>query len=210
MKPRLVVVGGGGHARVILDILIGAGDYEIVGFTGIAADERTLQMFDRPWLGTDEVLTELYEGGVRHAFVAIGGNRVRRRVSGQLGFTLVNAISRHAVISRYATLGTGIAVMAGAVINAGTGIADGAIINTNSSVDHDCVVGAYAHVAPGTAIAGGVTIGEEVLIGVGARIIPGITIGDRTTVGAGAVVTGNLPADVVATGVPAIVKKKAI
>lgn len=211
MKPRVVLIGGGGHARVILDILTGGGEYEIAGFTSVETDEKTSTLFACPRLGTDAILPELYASGIRHAFVAIGDNHRRKQAGAQLvAFELVNAISPHAIISRHVTLGKGIAVMAGAVINAGTEVGDGAIINTNSSVDHDCVVGAFAHVAPGAALAGGVKIGEEVLIGIGARVIPGVTIGARSVVGAGAAVIGDLPARVLAAGVPAQVKKKVI
>lgn len=210
MTPRVLLVGGGGHARVILDILKANEEYEIAGFTSLDRDEKTSAMFNYPWLGTDYALPHLHSTGIYNAFVAIGNNQ-RRKASAQdlkaLGFTLINAISRHAILSRHATLGLGIAVMPGAIVNAGTEVGDGAIINTNASVDHDCLIGAFSHIAPGVTIAGSVRIGKEVLIGVGARIIPGVTIGNRAIIAAGAVVTHDLASDVMAAGVPAKLMK---
>ena len=206
MTPRVLLVGGGGHARVILDILTANEEYEIAGFTSIEKDEKTTSLFACAHLGTDKALPHLYSTGTTNAFVAIGNNQ-RRKASTQelkaLGFTLINAISRHAVLSRHATLGVGIAVMPGAIVNAGTEVGDGAIINTNASVDHDCLIGAFSHIAPGATIAGSVKIGEEVLIGVGARIIPGVTIGNRAIIAAGAVVIHDVAPNVMVAGVPA-------
>ena len=210
MKPRVLLVGAGGHARVILDILKTNEECEIAGFTSLDKDEKTSAMFNCPWLGTDYALPHLYSTGITNAFVAIGNNQ-RRKASTQelkaLGFTLINAISHHAVLSRHATLGLGIAVMPGAIVNAGTEVGDGAIINTNASVDHDCLIGVFSHIAPGATIAGSVKIREEVLIGVGARIIPGVTIGNRAIIAAGAVVIHDIASDVMVAGVPAKLKK---
>jgi UDP-perosamine 4-acetyltransferase len=204
-------VGGGGHARVVLDILAQAEEFEVMGFTSCDAAEQTTALSGYPRLGTDEALPELFNGGIRHAFVAVGDNKRREicfREAASLGFTMVNVISRSAVISPRASLGSGVGIMPGAVINTGTVIGDGAIINTNASVDHDCRIGAFAHIAPGTALAGNVKVGSGALLGVGSRVIPGVTIGANSTVAAGAVLIHDLAADLLAAGVPAIVKKQ--
>ena len=211
LRPRVVVVGGGGHARVILDILAQAEEFEVMGFTSRDAEEPTPALSGYPCLGADEALPELFSSGIRHAFVAIGDNKRREmcfRELASMGFTMVNVISGYAVISSRASLGLGVGIMPGAVINTGTVIGDGVIINTNASVDHDCRIEAFAHIAPGTALAGNVKIGSGALLGVGSRVIPGITIGSNSTVAAGAVVIRDLPADVLAAGVPAIIKKR--
>lgn len=211
MNHKLVVIGGGGHARVVLDILHSIGQFEIAGFTSEAPEERTSQIFACQRLGTDEVLPDLLGLGVRHAFVAIGDNPRRRlcfnRLAG-MGFSLVNAVSPYAIVSPHVSFGTGIAVMPGATINAGTSVADGVIVNTNASIDHDCVIGAFAHVAPGVAIAGNVNVGSGVLLGIGARVIPGISIGPNTIIGAGAAVIEDVASDRTAVGVPAMVKSR--
>jgi UDP-perosamine 4-acetyltransferase len=209
LKTQVVVIGGGGHARVILDMLEQRAELEVVGFTSREHDDRTTFLSGLPNLGTDAILFELFNRGVRHAFIAIGDNRRRAtcfRSVQSMGFSIVNAISTHAVISPRATLGTGVAVMPGAIINAGAALEDGVIVNSNASIDHDCVIGAFAHIAPSTALAGNVTVGGGALLGVGSRVIPGIRIGRNATVAAGAVVIEDLGADLLAVGVPATIK----
>lgn len=207
MKARAVILGGGGHAKVVIDILEQAGEVDIAGF--LSPDEQPDALCGYPRLGSDDALADTLRAGVQSAFVAIGDNRRRMDCICRLrrqGVALVNAISPAAVVSRHATLCRGIAVMPGAVINAGTRIEDGAIVNTNAAVDHDCVIGTCAHVAPGTTLAGWVRLGEGVFLGTGSSVIPRITIGPWTTVGAGAVVVADLPGHVVAMGVPATVR----
>ena len=208
MKTRVVVLGGGGHARVVIDILEQAREFDIAGF--VSPDEQPDEIFGHRRLGGDDALEAILGSGVECAFVAIGDNRrrmdciatVKRR-----GFTLVNAVSPAAIVSRHAMLRAGIAVMPGAAVNAGSTIGDGAIVNTNATVDHDCDIGACAHVAPGSSLAGCVQLGEGVFLGTGTSVIPGIRIGAWTTVGAGAAVIADLPDRVVAAGVPATIRK---
>jgi UDP-perosamine 4-acetyltransferase len=203
-RPRIVVLGGSGHAKVVLDILMDKGEVEVAGC--VTADPNATPIFGLPILGGDDVLPKVRASGVTHAFVAIGENRLRaklqRRIA-DLGFSLANAISRHAVLSARVKLGSGIAIMPGAIINVDTSVGDGAIINTGASVDHDGAIGAFAHIGPGSALAGNVTVGEGAFLGAGTTVIPGRTIGAWTVAGAGAVVVRDLPGGVVAVGVPA-------
>lgn len=204
MTRRAVILGGGGHARVIIDILSDQPDIYIVGFTSQTGEPATLLGY--PCVGTDRALEALLQHGECSAFVAIGDNQQRAYLAKairDLGFGLINAVSRTAIISRHAEIGLNVAVMPGAVINAGVRIEDGVIINSNASVDHDCAVGKYAHIAPGVTLAGNVQIGEGAFLGAGSTVIPDVTVGRATVVGAGAVVTTNLPDGVVAVGVPA-------
>jgi len=206
LKGRVVILGGGGHAKVIIDILEQAGETEIAGLVSLSPQS----ICGYPWLGPDEVLADTLRSGIDSAFVAIGDNQRRLDCIDALkrtGFTLVNAISPAAVISRHATVACGVAVMPGAVINAGARLEEGAIVNTNASVDHDCIVGRCAHVAPGCSLAGWVKLGDGVFLGTGANVIPNISIGEWTTVGAGAAVVEDLPAQVVAMGVPARIRQ---
>lgn len=202
--PPVVIVGAGGHAKVIVELIRAEGRYHPVGCTDSGAAAGGV--LGLPWLGTDEALPALRAQGVRHAFVALGGNALRLKVARAveaLGFELVNALSPRAVLSPSARIGRGVAVMAGAVVNAEASVGDLAIINTNASVDHDCVIGEAAHVAPGCALAGNVRVGALAFLGAGTAVIPGITIGEGATVGAGAAVVRDVAAKTVAVGVPA-------
>lgn len=206
---KRVVVIGGGHARVVLEILAECPDLDVAGFTSSENSDETSAACGVAWLGTDAILPGLLENGVRNAFVAIGDNRRRVECAAHveaLGFELVNAVSRHAVLSRSVRIGAGVAIMPGAVINSASQLQNCAIINTNASVDHDCVIGTGVHVGPGCALAGKVKVGDGSFLGIGARVIPGVSIGAWATVGAGAVVLADLPDGVTAVGVPARIR----
>jgi UDP-perosamine 4-acetyltransferase len=194
---RVVILGSGGHAKVIIEIMEESGDVEIVGCVG---KHQAGGVLGYPVLGDDGVLPQLLAGGIGAVFVAIGDNRRRRELSLQLresGFRLVNAISQGAWLSPRATLGQGV------VINAAARLGDGAIVNTGATIDHDCQIGNWAHVAPGVHLAGCVTVGEGAFLGVGSKVIPSVAVGDWAVVGAGAAVIRNIPNGAKAVGVPA-------
>lgn len=205
---RIVVIGAGGHARSVCDILMRDSENEIVG------------LIDKPgakgfWglevLGDDECLPELLkEGLATHAFVALGDNRHRRKLAERLcslGYLMVNAISPHAVISAHACLGRGIALMPGAIIGPNAVIGDGSVVNTNASVDHDAKIGPFCHIAPGSTLCGTVCVADEVFVGAGARVIDSVSIGEGSIIGSGAAVVRDIPAHCTAVGVPARVIK---
>ncbi|ANY65370.1 hypothetical protein BBD42_01955 [Paenibacillus sp. BIHB 4019] len=203
-RDKVVVVGGGGHAKVILDILHTIENIDVVGFT--AQESNILSLYDIPYLGDDSVLPALLEQGVTSFIIAIGDNNLRRKLYYkmlELGFTPVNAISPSAIISTSAQIGKGVAIMPGVVVNSFSQINDNVIINTRAGIDHDCIIGAHAHVAPGATLAGSVSIGEGTFIGTGCSVIPEITIGNWTVVGAGSTVISALPSNVKVVGVPA-------
>ncbi|MGN0247482.1 MAG: acetyltransferase [Lachnospiraceae bacterium] len=200
---KVVIIGSGGHAHVIVDILQSTGAYEVVGLIDTRKDAG---FWDIPVLGDDSRLTALYQQGITSAFVAIGNNQLREKLYNmvkEIGYTIVNAISPYAIISSKVQIGDGVAIMPGAVVNAGTVIGNGTIINTNASVDHDGQVGNFVHVAPGCAIAGCVSIGDKSFLGVGTRVIDQILIGKNVIVGAGASVICNVESDCTVVGVPA-------
>ena len=203
-SKAVVIIGSGGHAKVVIELIRAEGKYRVKGCTGL--DESGFLLEDVPILGTDSVLPALLANGTKRVFVAIGDNHVRLRLLAQvaeMGFEIINTISPDAMISPSATLGRGIAVMAGAIINASVEIGDGVIVNTNAGVDHDCRIGSGAHVGPGSALAGNVEIGCESLLGAGTCVVPGVRIGSRAIVGAGSVVVRDIPDGVTAMGVPA-------
>lgn len=205
---KIVVAGAGAHCKVILDMLMDNGDYEIVGL--IDAD-RSRTVFGIPVIGDDSQLQRIYDQGIHHGFVAIGNNVIRKKVQQKMediGFHVISLISRHAIVSRFARVEAGTAVMPGAIINADAQIGRGCILNTNCSVDHDCRVGDFCHIAPGCAVSGSTHIGEGVFMGTGSRAIDGVSIGCNTMVGAGATVVSDLPQNCLALGTPAKVKKE--
>jgi UDP-perosamine 4-acetyltransferase len=204
---RVVIIGGGGHAKVIIDMLQERGEVELAG----CVSRESGNVLGLSWLGDDDALPTLRASGLRRAFVAIGDNRLRadlmRHVT-SLGFSLVNAISSQATISRRAILGSGVAIMPGAIVNVDSTVDDGAIINTAAHLDHDCRIGSCAHIGPGCSLAGNVTIGEGAFLGVGTAVIPRRTVGAWSMVGAGAVVVRDIPPHVTAVGVPARVSQR--
>jgi UDP-perosamine 4-acetyltransferase len=199
-----LLIGAGGHAKVVIELVRAAGDFEVAGL--IDRNQGAPPVLGVPVVGTDADLSRFRHEGIRHAFVGIGSNRRRLQMGRylqQLGFEMVNAISPAAVISLSAQLGCGVAVMPGAVINAEARVDDFSIINTHASVDHECWIGEGVHVAPGSTIAGSVRIGRLTFIGAGATVIPGKTIGENSVIGAAACVVRDIPNAVLARGVPA-------
>jgi len=197
----LLVIGAGGHGKVVMDILL-ANQKTVLGY--VDGDETTWgsTRLNQPVLGAVERWRELNASGL---VMGIGSSRVRKTLVERLGADAPwrTAIHPSAIVAPSAQLGTGVVIAAGAIINPDAVIGDFAIINTGATVDHDCVIGSYAHIAPGTNLAGSVRIGEGTLVGVGARVIPGQTIGAWAVIGAGAVVIRSVPDGVTAVGVPA-------
>lgn len=209
VQKGVIVIGAGGHAKVVIEMLRDMGHY--IDYC-VGGDDSPEICMNIPVLKGDERLKQLREEGYAYAFPAIGDNTIREKMALLtlgLGYELLNAISPSAKISPSAVLGKGIAVMAGAVVNAECRIGDFVIINTGATVDHDCVVRNSSHVAPQCALAGNIEIGEKVFLGIGVKVIPKIKIGDRAIIGAGSVVLNDLPSDITAVGTPAkIIKMK--
>ena len=202
MKEKLIIIGGGGHCKVILDILIENDEYEICGII----DNEYKKIYGIEVIGKDEDCKEIFKSGIKHAFVAIGNNALRKKIFESLtdiGYNMVNVISRSSKLSNYAVLGKGIAIMPGVVINASTKIEDGCILNTCSHIDHDCEIGKFTHISTGAGICGGVVVGESCFICTGSNIIDGICIGNYVTVGAGSVVIRNISDNCTVLGIPA-------
>ncbi|MCQ4726147.1 acetyltransferase [Anaerotignum faecicola] len=189
-KEKLIVVGAGGHARSVIDIILQNNEYDLIGCIdkSYGTANTVSGMDDIPIIGNDDMLEEFFISGVKNIFVAIGENKLRDKIFkkvSDIGFNAVNVISRRAYISERAKLKKGICVMAGACINVNTVIEDNCIINTNSSIDHDCRIGRSVHIAPGAAISGTVSIGDYTHIGTGVNVIDNVVVGINTFVGGG-------------------------
>lgn len=202
----IVIIGAGGHGRVVLDILVAAGQHNILGFIDSNPQLNGRRVDGMPVLGDLNQLPDLVARGCRGAVVAIGDNGVRRNFAATLehaDFTLVNAVHPSAQIARNATLGRNVVVAAGVVVSAHTQIGDSVILNTGAIVDHESMIGTAAHICPGVRLAGHVTVESGAFIGIGATIIQNTRIGFEAIVGAGAVVVSDVQPMTTVVGVPA-------
>jgi UDP-perosamine 4-acetyltransferase len=200
----LLIIGAGGHAKVVIELIRAENRYRIAGL--LERSNQVGSLLGIPVIGTDLDLSRLRSSGISHAFVAIGDNELRLSIGRKLteqAFETVNAISPAAIVSPSARLGRGIAIMGGVVVSADAKIDDFVIVNTNSSIDHDCHIEEAAHIAPGCALAGSVRIGRLTFLGTGTNVIPQIVVGQRVLVGAGSCVIDNVPDDTCVHGVPA-------
>jgi sugar O-acyltransferase (sialic acid O-acetyltransferase NeuD family) len=195
----VIVIGAGGHGKVIADILRSSGE-DVLGFVDdvkpIGFVALGLPVLDR---------IDSITAGSRVA-LGIGDNAARARIADNLlsrGATLVTAIHPRAVIAPSARVGDGVVVMATAVINPDAVVERGAIVNTAAVIEHDCVVGEFAHLSPNVALGGGARVGAFAHIGIGAAVLPRCLVGSGATVGGGAVVTCDVPERAVVAGVPA-------
>lgn len=200
---RIILLGGGGHARVIYEMASLSPRMEAIGYTDV--EQR---LFPLPYLGRDESIEAFSPQSVL-LVNGIGSPPLRYEIYHRLkkgGYLFHSLIHPRAIVSADAKLSEGVQVMAGAVINPGSSVEENVIINTSSSIDHDCWIGAHAHIAPGVTLCGSVRIGRGCHIGAGATIIQGITIGEGTIVGAGSVVLRDMPSRVKAFGSPAEIR----
>lgn len=193
----IVLVGAGGHGKVVLATLRACSlevDY--------AVDDDP-QKQGSEWLGLSVVAPEGRLDG-RSAILGIGNNEQRARFSRRFERTTwVSIVHPRAFVDPSASIGPGTVVFAGAVVQAGARIGRHVIVNTGATVDHDCVIGDHVHVCPGVHLAGGVSVGEGALLGIGAVAKPAVRIGAWATVGAGAAVVRDVDARSKAVGVPA-------
>ncbi|MGH8520689.1 MAG: acetyltransferase [Gammaproteobacteria bacterium] len=199
------ILGAGGHAKVVASTLLAAG-YRGAGFFDDDAGKWGQTVLGLPVLGDLSQALRI-EGGMA-AVIGIGDNKRRREIATTYtNIKWLSIIHPRTYVHPTVRLGRGTVIFAGAVIQPDARIGEHCIVNTLASVDHDCNIGAFVHIAPGAHLAGNVLVGEGVLIGLGSSVMPHVSIGARTVVGAGSAVVGNLPPDVIATGVPARILK---
>lgn len=200
---RLLVIGAGGHGKVVADAALSVGHWDSIAFVDDREDLKEVLGF--PVIGKIADLEGL-SGTYGSAAIAIGNPRVRLRLLEKcrtLGFGLRPIIHRSAAVSGFIDLGLGCVVLAATAINPGARIGQGCIVNTGATVDHDCELAEGVHVCPGAHLAGNVRVGARSWIGIGASIKHGITLGADVTVGAGAAVVSNIESGMTVLGVPA-------
>ena len=203
----VIIVGGGGHAKVVADALRLQGE-NIIG----VLDPRECLLQDIPWLGCDEVISRyathevVLANGLGSTHSTLQRNKVFDRFC-HLGYHFINVIHPSAIIALDSQLGEGSQVMAGAVIQAGARVGCNVIVNTRAVIDHDCVIGNNVHIAPGVTLSGEIIVGNCSHIGTGATVVQGIEIGTHCVVGAGTLVLKNVPDNCRVVGVPGIISK---
>ncbi len=210
--PACLVLGGGGHGRVVIDALLAAADRVAV----LDADPGLLggSVLGVRVIDDDAFLEKTKAEGFTHFVLGTGSvktNRQRQELFGKgLSCGLTPLTIRHpaAVLSSHCRTGAGTVILAGAVVNAGAVIEQNVIVNTGAVVEHDCSVGSHVHLGPKSCILGGVNVGSLAIIGAGAVVMPGVSVGKAAVVGAGAVVVGDVPPEACVAGVPASQRQK--
>ncbi|MFT5871849.1 MAG: sugar O-acyltransferase (sialic acid O-acetyltransferase NeuD family) [Clostridium sp.] len=212
---KIVLVGAGGHCKVIIDIIKSNSKYEIVGVTDKTYDPYEKEfVLDIPIIGDDSILKELYNTGVKNAFVCVGALQnilARDKIYNKLkaiGFNSPILIHKNAMVSPYAFIAEGTCVMQGAIINPGALIGENCIVNTGAVIEHDCKVQRNTHISPRACIAGGVIVGRDTHVGMGSSIIQSVHIGNNVIIGAGAVVIENIVDNVTTVGIPSKIIKR--
>jgi sugar O-acyltransferase (sialic acid O-acetyltransferase NeuD family) len=210
MPKRLVIVGAGGHGRVVHEICSSLG-LVVYGFvdSGIKCGDVVMKGIYN--LGNENLLTDdsfISEFGF---VVAISDQSSRRRLCTTIlnhNGSLATLIHPSCIVSGSCTVGVGTVMVAGSIVNADTMIGRFCIVNTGATIDHDCRLLDGVQISPGVHLAGGVRCEDDSFIGIGAAVVPGVSVGARTIVGAGSVVLHDLPADVVAFGTPARINRR--
>jgi UDP-perosamine 4-acetyltransferase len=212
MKEKVIVVGDGGHAKVVIDILKEIGDYEIIGVT--SKDKDKDEFFGIPVLGNDEILEFYKDKGIKSIALGIGGfrdNQLRTQLFNMFterGFNIINAIHPKAIISKTARIGTGVVIFAGVILNPEVKIGSNVIIATGATIDHVTAIKDHCLISAGVTVGANVRIGEGTLCALGSKIISGINIGSNSLIAAGAVVVKDVTNNSQVFGIPA--KEKGI
>lgn len=204
-----IVLGGGGHAKVVIDCMLAAGFPTPIGILDARTEMRGLSIMGVPVLGSDDLLPELCARGLAAFAVGIGGSRdnlPRARIFELgLGHGLRPVQIRHpwSYCSASAKIGPGSALMAFSAVNAEASVGADVIVNSGAIVEHECDIRDHVHIATGARLGGRVKVGSYAHIGAGATVLQGVVIGDAAIVGAGAVVRKAVDPGTIVVGVPA-------
>lgn len=208
MKPKLVIIGAGGHAKNLVEILERVGTYDIAGVT---TKEATADhsFFGYPILGTDDVLPALYNTGIRHAVIGVGGyrnNQVRTDRffhAKELGFEVVTLVDPSVFVGRSVEIGAGSVMMPRCLLNTDCHIGRNVVVHIHSFIGHESWIGDHSLISGGVNLGANVIVGESAFVAIGATIVSGVNIGHNALVGAGAVVVKDVPDNTTVMGVPA-------
>ena len=203
----IIVIGAGGHAKVVIDALLREGR-DIIGITDADPARNGDKLLGVPIIGDDAMLDN-YKSSAIDLALGIGSVQAkspRQKIFADfkaLRFDFATVIHPSAIIGHEVNIGEGAQILPGAIINSGTNIRIGSIVNTGACVDHDCDIGEFAHIAPGATLSGNIKIGDGAHVGTGASIIQGISVGAHALVAAGATVVRDVNDNERVAGVPA-------
>lgn len=203
---NLLIIGDGGHSRVILDTV--SDKYDKIGFLINYENKDKHEKYD--FFYEDDVDFEILKKLFDEVFIAIGNNKIRYKKTNimmSMGFKIATIIHPDSYVSKTAKIGVGSFVGAKAVINANATIGRNCIINTASVIEHDAVIGDNVHISPNSSVAGTVQIGNFSWLGIGCSVINNVKIGRNVVVGAGSSIINDVPDNVLMAGVPATIKK---
>ena len=203
---KLIIVGAGGHGKVVADAAFAMQKWEKICFL----DNHETSCNGRLVIGEFSDLSSELKKDFADVVVAVGDNYMRAELLlkiKKLGFNLPVVVHPYSWISGFAEIEAGSFISAGVVINANAKVGFGSIINTSAVIEHDCIIDEYVHISPNVALAGKVVVGKNSWIGVGANVIEGMQIGKNVIIGAGSVVINNIIDNVVVVGVPAKIIK---
>jgi sugar O-acyltransferase (sialic acid O-acetyltransferase NeuD family) len=194
---RIVLLGAGGHAKVLLDVLIASG-VKVDGVVDPILAENGGFWRGIAVIGNDDELLKIGPAEIVlvNGIGSLPGKSLRQRLFAQFrtaGFRFISVVHPSALMGSGVVLGEGVQLMAGSIVQADSTIGDNSIVNTGALIDHDCVFGSHVHIAPGVVISGGVRVGNGAHIGTGVSIIQGMAIGAGAVIGAGTVVLKDIP-----------------
>ena len=207
MNKKILLIGGGGHCKSVLDSLLLLNEYNEIAIVDVS-ENIGKSIMGIPIIGSDSDLAHLFKDGYEFAFItmgSIGNPKLRIKLYyeiSSIGFNIPNIIDISANVSNFTKLGKGIFIGKKSIVNAGAIVGNGAIINTGSIIEHDCKIGEFVHIAPGAILGGAVEIGMNSHIGSGAIIKQQIKIGDNSIIGMGSVVTKGIGSNKKAYGNP--------
>lgn len=208
---RAIIIGSGGHSRVVLSLLFQVDEYRIEGILDLGSPMPGEKIMGIPVIGSIDRVGELGIMGIDSVFLAIGDNNSRRQWFDKLvaqGYTFPNLISPYAILDPSSKIGVGNVICARAFVGPLAVIGDNNLINTSAIVEHEVRIGNHCHLAPGSVVAGRCVIEDEVFLGANSTVKDRIMVGQRITVGAGATVVKTLEqSDTIYVGTPAQPRK---
>ncbi|PXW91997.1 sugar O-acyltransferase (sialic acid O-acetyltransferase NeuD family) [Streptohalobacillus salinus] len=213
MNKRILLIGGGGHCKSVLDSLLELNEYAEIGIVN-KRENVGKSVMGVPVVGCDDDLPTLFRDGYRHAFVTVGSIGIPTlrinlfNLLSEIGYEIPVIIDNSAKVSNHAIIEQGVFIGKQSIVNAGALIQRGAIINSRSIVEHDCQIGAFSHIAPGAVLGGEVIVGEHAHVGSNATIKQQIHIGSNSIIGMGSVVLRNIDSNTMAYGNPCREVKK--